>query len=42
MTIWECALRDSELREIGLNNVAEWIESDWASAEVPPRGTMST
>ena len=42
MTIWECALRDCELREIGLNKVAEWIESDWASAEFPPRATMST
>ena len=42
MTIWECALRDSELRETGLEAVVDWIRSDWAKAEFPSSLSMTT
>ena len=42
MTIWECALRDSELRDLGLETIVEWIKSDWPQSEFPPTAHMST
>jgi DNA mismatch endonuclease (patch repair protein) len=42
MTVWECALRDSELRDSGLEAVTEWIESDWPTAEFPPAGRLAS
>ena len=42
MIIWECALRNSEIRDRGLEAVAEWIRSDWPSSEFPPAAGMVT
>lgn len=42
MTVWECALRDSELRESGLESIAEWIKSDTPDSEFPPVARLST
>lgn len=42
MTIWECALRDSELRDLGLESVTEWLASDWPESEFPSAGRLST
>lgn len=42
MIIWECALRNSELRDAGLEAVTEWIKSDWSKGEFPTVGRMST
>lgn len=42
MVIWECALRDAELRDGGLESVAEWIESGWPRGELPPAARVST
>lgn len=42
MTVWECGLRDSELREAGLDGVVAWLRSDWSRGEFPANGRMST
>jgi DNA mismatch endonuclease (patch repair protein) len=42
MIVWECALRDSELRETGLESIAEWIQSGQPQSEFPPSGRLST
>ena len=42
MTVWECALRDSELRDYGLEAVVEWIESDCPAAEFPRAGRLTS
>jgi len=35
MTIWECALRDSQARKLGLEETAAWITSDRVCNEYP-------
>ena len=35
MTIWECALRDAEMRRLGLEEAADWITSDRSFCEYP-------
>ena len=42
MTVWECALRDTELRETGLESIAEWIKSEVPYSEFSPAGRLST
>lgn len=42
MVVWECGLRNSELRDQGLNEIAEWIRSDWTEGEFPRRPSFTT
>jgi len=36
VTIWECALRNNDLRDEGLKYLANWIRSDQRKGEYPP------
>jgi DNA mismatch endonuclease (patch repair protein) len=42
MVIWECALRDCELRETGLEAITDWIRSSQPHSEFPLAGRLST
>ncbi len=42
MTIWECALRNNQLRDLGLDEIVEWIKSDWPRNEFPVSARLST